>query len=216
MTVDIHPSDNHTKRLNQYLSLTLHFYLASVEKGELKLFPLNAVSIHMHRICSHALLHCTCTHAHTRTDTTFMRSVRDYLSFHTQLKIRSVQTTHWMPNSVENPSSYVQRLLQLVNRWVNLLNQLCGKGTGIPTQLGPPLTPSPHLFNTALLLGVRGAADGHGLRMTCISRNQTPLPLALMLMTMLRDSRGTECHSACICMGTSHESEVAESWTLWA
>lgn len=45
-------------------------------------------------------------------------------------------------------------------------------------------------FNMWWLLHFRGNDDGHGQRMTRINRNQTILPVALMLMMMLRDGGG--------------------------
>ena len=73
--------------------------------------------------------------------------------------------------------------LELVNQWVYLSNQQSYAGDeAIQTQPDQPPTLSPYLLNTAC---VGGRADGWGLRMTRISRNQTPLPPALMLMTML-------------------------------
>lgn len=160
------------------------------------------VFIHLHRTCSHAPFPCT-AHIHT----TRMKSDRDYLSFHTQLKFSlckphaecliqkkihhcTIAFAAREPLGLSGESIFCRLcccpsgmqtcvILEYKHRWTKLL----------------PLTP--HAFNTAKQLSVRGAADGHGLRL-----NQTPLPLALMLMMIFWDTGGIECHSACICMGT--------------
>lgn len=178
------------------LSLTLHFYLASHKKLELKLFSCqpHGVFIHMHG-------------THTYIHTTRMTSNRVCVSSCAQLPVQTtaerltqkkiycctVSLADCEPVCLIEGISHLLWAMQPDRpRWYKNTN------TAGPT-LHPP---SPNLLNTAWLLCVRGAADGRGLRMTRISRNQTPLPLALMLMTMLGDGGGIECHSACICMGT--------------
>lgn len=126
-------------------------------------------------------LHCAHTHIHT----TCMKCDRDYLSFHTQLKF-SLCKPHaecLIQKKIHYCTVAFAACEQLgLSRESTIFCRLCSYadlcGTGIQTQLDQPLT------LVYVLLCVRGAADGRGLRMTCISRNQTPLPLAIMLMTM--------------------------------
>lgn len=63
---------------------------------------------------------------------------------------------------------------------------------------GPTSGPmSLHLFNTAWLVCVRGAADSCGLRSLRAGRNQTALPLALMLMMAVKVQNGSLVVFAC-------------------
>lgn len=140
----------------------------------------HGVFIHTHR--THAYIH-----------TTRMKSNRDYFSFSAHLKFSPVNPHAecliqkriyrcTVPFADCEPVGLIEGINHLLwamqpdrPRWYRNTN------TAGPT-LHPP---SPNLLNTAWLQCVSGAADGRGPRLTRISRNQTHLPLALMLMTML-------------------------------
>lgn len=89
-----------------------------------------------------------------------------------------------MPYSLENPLLYSGFCILGNNGFIWRIDSLFScRTTGHQTS------------RPGRLLGVRGTAEGHGLRLAHVRRNQTLLPLALMLMTILCDSEVMKCHS---------------------
>lgn len=136
----------------------------------------------------------------TYRQTTCMKSDRDYLSFCCYCSLNSPSANNLL-NTIQKQIHHCTMAVEHVNHWVYPSNQeFYASNSAVWTCVVTEYKQINLLhqcacqLNTALLLCFRGNA--YGQRITCISRNQTLLPVALMLMTMLWNSRGNVTHLA--------------------